>query len=358
MDKRIVLASAGAGKTYYICNDFDDNQRVVIITFTNANVDNIREELNKRFNGVIPDNVIISTFDSFVYNNLIRPFEPLLSFSNVKSEGINVNYQPETNSTKPLYRPKILLEHYMDSNNCYYITRLSKLFMEQEQSLKNMIINRLESFCDAIYFDEFQDYNGNDFKTMKYILEKSKIKVIAVGDIYQSCVTPIRRDGNGSNNPFHKITNTEDLKKLFIKKVLFDTKTLNASRRVAYEVCLFINENLNMKMVSCSESKGKIVNLTTVDSIDSIFKDKKIPKLIWDKKSKIAGMENCINWSYSKGDTYEKTCVILTGTTEEISNWANLKPEIRNRLYVALTRSKGDVFLVKKSDFDKWKSKG
>lgn len=41
MDKRIVLASAGSGKTYYIANSFSDDDRVFLITFTNQNANNI-----------------------------------------------------------------------------------------------------------------------------------------------------------------------------------------------------------------------------------------------------------------------------------------------------------------------------
>ncbi|MFQ6975314.1 MAG: UvrD-helicase domain-containing protein [Streptococcus salivarius] len=87
MDKRIVLASAGSGKTYYIANSFSDDDRVFLITFTNQNANNIREEIKKRYLGNIPENVKISTFDSFVYNHLIRPFEPISIFPELRSKG-------------------------------------------------------------------------------------------------------------------------------------------------------------------------------------------------------------------------------------------------------------------------------
>ena len=70
MDKRIVLATAGSGKTYYIANSFCENSRVLLLSFTNRNVDNIRQEIVKRFSE-IPADVKIHTFDSFIYNFLI-----------------------------------------------------------------------------------------------------------------------------------------------------------------------------------------------------------------------------------------------------------------------------------------------
>ena len=98
MDKRVVLASAGAGKTYFIANDFSDKERVYLITFTHRNVENIRKELLKRFDRMIPENIRISTFDSFVYNQLVRPFEPVANFPGIKSRGVEVNIKPSTDS--------------------------------------------------------------------------------------------------------------------------------------------------------------------------------------------------------------------------------------------------------------------
>lgn len=41
MDKRVILAVAGAGKTYHICHDLNPNNRNLIIAYTNQNVKNI-----------------------------------------------------------------------------------------------------------------------------------------------------------------------------------------------------------------------------------------------------------------------------------------------------------------------------
>ena len=42
MDKRVVLAVAGSGKTYYLCNILDETKRNIIIAYTNENIKNIR----------------------------------------------------------------------------------------------------------------------------------------------------------------------------------------------------------------------------------------------------------------------------------------------------------------------------
>ena len=68
-----------------------------------------------------------------------------------------------------------------------------------------------------------------------------------------------------------------------------------------------------------------------------------------------------MNWSHSKGDTYESLCVILNGTTkklvEDSFSVSTLKTVTLNKLYVALTRSKGDVYIVTPDEFEAIKEK-
>ncbi|WP_166627311.1 UvrD-helicase domain-containing protein [Jeotgalicoccus sp. S0W5] len=355
MDKRIVIAAAGAGKTYYIANNFEKDERVILISFTNANVNNIRKEVQKRFNGKIPDNVQIMTFDSFVYNNLLKPVEPLISSR--RSTGVDIRSIPIEDTRNPHYVKVNDISHYMNINNEYYVNRVGKLFLRFNKDIQKLVNNRLEKYCDAIYFDEFQDYNGFDFKVLKYFLEKSKLNVIAVGDIYQSCLTPLRNIGNPiAKSPFYKISTVDDLKKKVSGKVEFDETTLQKSRRVPKVICNIIQKKIGIDIQSLSKEEASIIHLTNVEDIHKIVSDSNIPKLVWNKSSIHHKGKNYVNWSYSKGDTYSQSCIILTGTTSSSDNWLNITSQkTRNGLYVALTRSKGDVYIITNNDYKKWR---
>ena len=74
MAKRVILAVAGAGKTYRICHEMQPEQKNLIVAFTHANIKNIQNELLKE-HGKIPDATRIMTFDAFVYHMIIRPYE-------------------------------------------------------------------------------------------------------------------------------------------------------------------------------------------------------------------------------------------------------------------------------------------
>ena len=45
MAKRVILAVAGAGKTYHICHTIDPTKRNLILAFTHENIFNIQKEL-------------------------------------------------------------------------------------------------------------------------------------------------------------------------------------------------------------------------------------------------------------------------------------------------------------------------
>ena len=356
MDKRIVFAVAGSGKTYYIANHFDINKSVLLLSFTNANVENIRKEVRDRFNGIVPLNVEIMTFDSFVYNHLIRPLEVVSKFNDIVSTGVELN-KPETDTTSRKYIKKESKYHYITHANKFYNLRMSKFFNNQSASYKKMALRRLEKFFDVIYFDEFQDYTGESFKLMKFILEKSDLDVISVGDIYQSNVSPIRQDGSGSSVPFNKVNTVEDLKPKFSEKINLDENTLNNSRRVPQEICTFISEKLGIPIQSCSEIKGEYIWLFENKEMTGILSDTSIPKLIWNRKTSTDYINNFITWSYSKGDTYTEACVILTETASNVDKWGQMSNNTRNTLYVALTRATEKIYLITATAYKAWINK-
>ena len=75
MAKRVILAVAGAGKTYHICNTIDATKRNLILAFTHENIHNIQRELCDAY-GCVPEMTTVSTFDAFVYREMVLPYEP------------------------------------------------------------------------------------------------------------------------------------------------------------------------------------------------------------------------------------------------------------------------------------------
>lgn len=78
------------------------------------------------------------------------------------------------------------------------------------------------------------------------------------------------------------------------------------------------------------------------------MKNDSITKLLYEDSSKYA--VPCRNWGDSKGeDRYVDVCIILNpGTYTKYSSGklTELSPMTKNKLYVAMTRARGNVYLV------------
>ena len=74
MDKRVIFAVAGSGKTTYIVNELSLEKRSLILTYTDGNYDNLSRKILEKFNGVWPNTVTLMTYFSFLYNFCYKPY--------------------------------------------------------------------------------------------------------------------------------------------------------------------------------------------------------------------------------------------------------------------------------------------
>ena len=80
----------------------------------------------------------------------------------------------------------------------------------------------------------------------------------------------------------------------------------------------------------------------------------RIIKLVYSRASHY--VFNAMNWSYSKGSTYEEVCIILTNTYDNIlddsfSLPSNVSTISKNVFYVALSRAKLKLYILKNDLF-------
>ncbi len=357
MDKKLILAVAGSGKTYHICNVFNPEKRNMIIAYTNENIHNIRNEILARF-GTIPGNTRICTFHKFVYSFFIRPNEIYISehfrCGPFKSSGICLEEPPPVTiggKYNPRYVKKDFVRHY-------YTKDLAQIYCARMSELPNTLdcvfekgIERINKFLDAIYIDEFQDFREFNFRLLEKVIKKAMVNILLVGDYYQHSVS----GDNNSGCPFSGKDGDFDgfIKQMKSDKLTIDQTTLLKSRRCSSSVCDFVSSKLNIPIQSCSQEKGDVIEIRTVEEANAVLNDPSIKKLVISDARKYG--KDYMNWGYSKGDTFPKTCVILTEDTSKICSNSfsptSLKQQTINKLYVALTRSKGDVFILPRKIF-------
>ena len=101
MAKQVILAVAGAGKTYHICHSIDPKKKNLILAFTHENINNIQKELCHAF-GKVPQCTTISTFDAFVYRELILPYVlPILNINQKTS--LRIILHQRSNIIAPIF---------------------------------------------------------------------------------------------------------------------------------------------------------------------------------------------------------------------------------------------------------------
>lgn len=370
MAKRVILAVAGAGKTYHICHKIDPTKRNLILAFTHENIYNIQKELCAA-HGCVPDLTTVTTFDSFVYHQLILPYESSIAehFECPKfvSRGIctidpppktikNANGKPVAN---PLYKKKDRLAHYVTMRGQYYCATLSELVLQvnkNRETLVKRVAARLNLFYDCVLIDEFQDFREYDYELIM-ALAKQLNDVVLVGDYHQHSVSAT----NNSGKPFKKKTNDvsydDFVSELNSAGFEVDLTTLDKSRRCSVAVCQYVSDKLGISISSCEVNTGAII--WADENATTILEDQQIIKLVYNDAALYSF--RAMNWSYSKGDTMDTACVILTDRFEQLDTASfstkGIPVSTLNKLYVAMTRSRGNLYLIKASTFKLFKDK-
>jgi superfamily I DNA/RNA helicase len=333
MDKRVIFAVAGSGKTTHIINKLTLDKRFLIITYTTNNILTLRNGIIRKF-GYFPDNIKLQSYFGFLHSFC---FKPILS-DKVKSKGINWNQPPEF--TLRLKRTDA--KFYLDKNRRLYHNRIAK-FCETQNILSD-INSRIEKYYDCLYMDEIQDFAGHDFNLLKSIT-KVKCEILFVGDFYQHTFDT-SNDGNVNSGIFN---NYDSYRKLFEQMGLtVDTITLQNSHRCSKTVCNFIRNNIGISISAATERETDLKIIDNQTDADSIIKDNSIVKLFYKENYKYDCYSQ--NWGSSKGiNHFNNVCIVLNPTTKQAfdkNQLFSLKPQSKNKLYVACSRANNNLYFV------------
>lgn len=212
---------------------------------------------------------------------------------------------------------------------------------------------RIQKFIDLIIIDEYQDLTGKDFDLLKLLVKQQYFEVILTGDLFQAGVSKSSRRKESKLLEFkNESENMEDFlkEKLGTRSIKVILDALPVSRRISIDCAKFVSVKLGINIESYGYSKAKVHLIKDTSELFTIASDG-LTILTYNKsvKHNLFNDENYNNWSYVKGDTCDNVLVVLTKNTDSILTGKlspKVKPKIRNMLYVALTRAKGELYLV------------
>lgn len=333
MDKKVIFAVAGSGKTSHIVKSLENDKRSLIVTYTNSNYENLLAKITKEHNGLLSENVTLMTYFQFLYRFCYKPF---LS-DEICAKGII--YEPNPNQ----YAKQSNCNFYLSPERYFYSNRLS--FFLEKVGVIDDIKNRIQEYYDELIIDEVQDIAGRDFNFLESLME-ADVNMLFVGDFYQHTFDT-SRDGNVNKSLFDERTAYEAR---FSKKGVFpDSKTLVNSWRCGKKICDFVSSNLGIQISSnCSNENYDVFFITDDNEKAAIIGNSDIVKLHYRECYKYGSDRR--NWGDTKGeDCYQDVCVMLNKETMrkyKSGRLSDLAPSSRNKLYVAITRAHGNVFLI------------
>ncbi|MCM2339487.1 MAG: AAA family ATPase [Burkholderiales bacterium] len=333
MDKKIILAVAGSGKTSLIIDNLNLEKRFLLITYTKSNTKNLRDGIIEKF-GYFPDNIQLYSYFPFLYGFCFKPF---LSYK-LKVKGIFWDFPPEYT----LKKKRSDLSFYLTEGRRLYHNRIAKLL--QELNVLDDINERLEKYYDCLYIDEIQDFAGHDFDLLKSLV-RAKLEIKLVGDFYQHTFDT-SRDGT-TNNDLHNDYKEyiKNFEQLGIKP---DTEHLNKSWRCTPTICNFITENLKIEIYSHKNNMSTVEFISDPKIIEEIFSNNNVVKLFYRESSKYKCLSR--NWGDSKGENkFEDVCVVLNKTTMKHfkdKKLSKLVSGTKNKLYVACSRPHRNLFFI------------
>ena len=337
MDKRVIFAVAGSGKTTYIVDGLSRDKRSLIVTYTTSNYNNLRKKITQKFGGEWPKNITLMTYFSFLYSFCYKPF------LSDKYNARGVLYAPNPDK----YAQQSKLNYYMTKTRYLFSNRLA-LFLEKNRIMEE-IQERIQQYFDEFIIDEVQDISGRDFTFLENLMA-TPMNILFVGDFYQHTFDT-SRDGAVNKNLFNNRTSYEA--KFTSKGFVSDNTTLMNSWRCSKNVCDYIRNCLGIPIYSnrADEDCALVKYISETEQIHSIVQDERIVKLHYHNSAKYGVGHK--NWGDSKGeDHHEDVCVLLNKASLAKYNAGKLDelaPQTKNKLYVAITRARGSVYIIDES---------
>lgn len=361
-NNKLIIAAAGSGKTTFLVTRAlaVDSEAVLITTFTEANEQEIRNQIIAK-KGYIPGNITVRTWFSFLLQHGVRPYQSALNThiheldvgfyltSDKSGKKLDEAGNPILNNGHPIYWGESdFLKCYFTNSFKIYSDKISKFVYGTDESSNGEVISRVSRIYKHIYIDEIQDLAGYDLDIVK-LLFKSNSSVVLVGDprqvTYQTHYSA--KYGKYADGQIKAFVENELGKKI---ECVIDEVTLSVSHRNNQLICDY-SARLYSDMpvpVACECHECRVVDehigvfIIKPSQVEQYLKTYNPVQLRWSAKSKVHPDYAVQNFGESKGATKDR---VLIYPTKPMSDWIKnndntLTNEGRSKLYVGLTRAR------------------
>ena len=272
----VVTANAGAGKTFILVEKINktieenrSHKTIAAITFTRKAANEIRNRLKKD-----TSNIYIGTNDSFVLEEIIRPFFKDLYNTKFSSE-LEPDYQLKVDNSRQginIMLSQHIIPKFRDNKKNFNF-RLAKYILENSKIARTY----LKSKYSYIFIDEYQDSDTDMHNFFMYLNEKLGINLFVVGDEKQSIY--IWRGANPES--FMSLTINENFEHYKLSENFRSSQSIkNYAYVFSEEMDMFkiTENNEEVLAINCTECQEVIPQI-----INAINKNKRVAMLTFQK---------------------------------------------------------------------------
>ena len=420
----LVVAGAGSGKTLTICakvkylleNNYKENE-IICISFTNETVNSLKNALlnnginisvktfhklaleiikdNKTITNNILEYIVEEYFESIIYNDktyLLLQFIDNLEI--VKKIIVNFINQMKSMNYNNTFLLDLINDKLVEKDDKILLVLIFKIYIIYEEELKsedkidfndiiNLAIEKIDTLKEFNYkyiiIDEYQDTSESKYLLIKKLFDKFNIKLMAVGDDYQSIYS-----FTGCNlNLF--INFKKYFPKSKIIKMKYTYRNPNDIVEISKRFVMRNNNQINKRLKTNNYIKDAITVVyqnneeeafkTIMEDLDNVLiigrNNKDIDNLIESKtiikdNDKYHYLDKNINYlTVHKSKGLEEDYIIILNAIDDTLGFPNqikenkifnyLKKyneleEERRLFYVAITRARKRVFIFTQKD--------
>lgn len=342
-DNTLVLACAGSGKTYGMCNDAravseNNNKKVLMLSYTHKGIYSIKKEYAKQNYGVLDKNVVIKTWFQFLLNELIRPYQRsfLGEISQIKSIDFSSMYGVD-------YASKMTPSYYMNKNNDVKANRASEFALLLNKLSKGAALKRLEETYACIYIDELQDLVGKDIELLE-LLFLSSIKIHCVGDYKQATLKTHNPKSDRRKGGIHVFSYLEACKDTHQINIVKN----NTSKRFVSDIANFANlvypEDPIVGVLETKESAIGVFQILQTD-VYAYIECLKPSILKYDVRTSTLGYPS-LNFGVSKGMTLDRVLIFPNKPLYSFLLDPDSRLKAPDKYFVGVTRAKCSLAFV------------
>lgn len=340
----IVLACAGSGKTWGICNDalrnYANEKKILMVSYTHKGIHSLKREFCKQNLGILNKNIKIYTWFQFLLRELIKPYQR--SFTNtigkIRSCDFSKMYGPD-------YFKKRTIVKFLNKRNDVRANYASELAILLNSLSNGAVLNRLKEIYSFIYIDELQDLVGKDIDLLE-LLFLSPIRIYCVGDNKQATLRTHNPKSNKKKGGIHIFDYLEPIKDSHNLTIIKD----NCSRRFVEDVAQFANILYPENPVTTNFKADKTftgVFQILEDDIQDYIRFVKPTILRYNKRTNTLGFQ-ALNFGASKGMTIDNVLIFPNKKMKKFLINPPLGLDKPQKYYVGVTRSKYSLTFVMK----------